>query len=149
MPVQLERAGSWGAASPSTPLGPGPEAPSGKCSFACYAANTRRRNKRVLVSPHVEFWVGEIRHLPQRILSFTLVAISRMPEISHACISGNRSSWRAPSAYRWSRLPSWRQTPLLSRGGLPPWPREMSRVPGRGAGLCKLFPGEYYLYVPL
>ena len=28
---------------------------------------------------------------------------------------------------------------LLSREGLPPRPREMSRVPGRGAGLCELF----------
>ena len=58
MPVQIERAGSWGAASPSTPLGPGPEAPAGKCSFACYASNTRHRNTLVPESPRVKLCVN-------------------------------------------------------------------------------------------
>ena len=57
MPVQPERAGRWGAASPSTPLGPGPETPAWKCPFACYAANTRHRNTLVPESPRVKLWV--------------------------------------------------------------------------------------------
>ena len=148
LPVHLERAGSWGEAAPSTPLGPGPEAPAEKCSFACYAENTRRRKTRVLMSPQVSFWVYKIHHLFQRILSFKLVAISRMPGISPTCISGHRSSWRAPAACRRFRLPSWRLTPPSLKGGPPAV--ATGNVPRNWAwrGVVRIIPREIHLVFP-